>query len=323
MTVLGIDIGVNQIRCGRVDGEGRVLSTRAFKTPPSLDAFETAMHYIVASGEPPAGIGIGCRGVVDPRTTRVGTPGGGAPRYLEGQTLAELIRPALRAAVPIRADSQARLALAWEREWGAARGCSNALLFLLDDVVSGAAMCDGRLLGGECGAAGQFGHIPVEPDGAPCACGSRGCLETVCSTRAMEAAAFGAVRRGCPSLLGDGLHGRPGEITCRAVFEALAAGDGLAGRVVERAAGALAAAVRSLASVLDPETVILGGEMADAGEALLGPLQREIQRRGRGIPIVPQEAPNGGGVAGAAALFALRAEPERQARTSGWKEEPS
>ncbi len=323
MSVLGIEIGASHVRSGRVDRDGRVAGGRAIRTPATLEALETALHYIVASGEPPPGIGIVCKGVVDPATTRVVAMNGSAPQYLEGCRLAELVRPALRAAAPIYADAEARAALAAEAMWGAAKRYANALMFVLDGGVQGAAMAGGRLLRGESGAAGGFGHITVEPDGEPCACGNRGCLETVFSERAIETAAFGVVRRGCPSLLTEVFQAQPLEITCRAVFEAAANGDAPARAIAARAVGAMARVTASLARALDPAIVILGGGMAGAGEALFGPLRVEVRRlAGREISIAPQGVENRG-VAGAAALAVFgaeradRAEPADRVRASG------
>ena len=97
---------------------------------------------------------------------------------MEGQRLSDLI--GLPHDVPVFADNAARVALAGEMVWGAARGHSDVVMLTLGMSVGGAAVVGGRLLRGHCGVAGQLGHITVEPDGVPCVCGR---LETVFSAR--------------------------------------------------------------------------------------------------------------------------------------------
>ncbi|HWQ55445.1 MAG TPA: ROK family protein [Bryobacteraceae bacterium] len=310
MHILGIEIDGAQVKTGKVDEDGRILSCRVLKTPASLDALVTALHYIVAMGDVPSAIGIACNGVIDSRTTRVqALPG--PLHYLEGESLADLLRPALRREVPIHADGHTRAVMAGEAQWGAARGCSNALMLTLGTDVGGAIIAGGRLLHGDAGMAGSFGHITVDPSGAPCTCGSRGCLETMVSSGAIEAEAFAAVRRGCGSLLTDWFHPKPKEITCLAVFEAAAGGDHLAGSIVGRAAGALSSAIATLLLVFDSEVVILGGPLAVAGAAFFEPVRAKVHSLtapmlGREVRIVPRQVRDNPGIVGAAALV-LRA----------------
>src|SRR5581483_2324259 len=107
----------------------------------------------------------------------------GPLHYLEGQFLNELV--GMPQNVPVFADNDARVALAGETVWGAANGHSDVLMLTLGAGVGGAAMVNGQLLRGHCGVAGNLGHITVDPDGALCACGNQGCLETVFSARAI------------------------------------------------------------------------------------------------------------------------------------------
>jgi len=225
--------------------------------------------------------------------------------FLEGQALSELI--GLPADVPVFADNDARVALAGEMVWGAARGRDNALMLTLGMGVGGAALVDGRLLRGHTGVAGHLGHLTVEPDGPLCACGNRGCLETVFSARAIEGEAWAAVHRGCASTLTRLFREQPQLATCRTIFQAASEGDELSGSIVTRAISRLAAAIAGLLHVFDPEAVILGGHVADAGADLLIPLQEQVWERSRGllgreVPLVEQEVADKSGIVGAAGL---------------------
>src|SRR5579875_63396 len=197
MVVLGIDIGAGNIKAGMVDEAGAILAARTIATPPDLDSFlpclQDAVKWLLEATSQPAGVGVGCKGIIDPDSTRIETLGGGL-HYLEGLRLSDLI--GMPRDVPVFADNAARVALAGEMVWGAARGRQNVLMLTLGMGVGGAVLADGRILRGHCGVGGNLGHITVEPDGAPCICGNRGCLETVFSARAIEGEVWSAVHRG-------------------------------------------------------------------------------------------------------------------------------
>jgi glucokinase len=196
--------------------------------------------------------------------------------------------------------------LAGEVAWGAARGRKNAVMLTLGTGVGGGILADGRLLRGSTGVAGHLGHLTVDPDGPLCICGNRGCLETVFSARAIEAEAIGAVLRGCHSSLTDAFSSDPRAVTCEAVFTAAAAGDELARLICDRAVKYLAGAIAGIFGALDPEVVILGGQIAEAGPVLFDPLERQVTERarrlvGHDVPIVRAEIAEPG-IVGAAAL---------------------
>jgi glucokinase len=308
LVVLGIDIGGNQIRAGMVDAEGAILASRTLPTPGDLDTFLPSLHdairWLLESTSLPAGVGVGCKGIIDPETTRIeALPG--SMHFLQGLRIADLV--GLPLDVPVFADNDARVALAGEMVWGAARGHENVLMLTLGSGVGGAAVINGRLLRGHSGVAGQMGHLTVDPDGALCCCGNRGCLETVFSARAIEAEAQAAVHRGCDSVLTRLFREQPQLATCRTVFGAAREDDAVAQSIVSRAIFKLGAALAGLLHLFDPEIVILGGSVADAGADLLIPLQEEVWTRsrsllGRDVPIVEQMVSDKSGIVGAAGL---------------------
>jgi glucokinase len=203
------------------------------------------------------------------------------------------------------------VALAGEMVWGAAKDRDHVLMLTLGNGVGGAALVNGQLLRGHAGVAGQVGHITVEPHGAICSCGNRGCLETVFSARAIEAEARAAVVRGCDSVLTRLFREQPQLATCRTVFQAASEGDQVAMAIVSDAIYRLGAALAGLLHIFDPEVVILGGHVADAGADLLVPLREEVWTRtrgllGRDVPIVEQEVSDKSGIVGAAGLMMAR-----------------
>lgn len=309
MVVLGIDIGGAQIRAGMVDENGAILASRTIPTPNDLETFvpvlQDAVRWLLEAVAIPAGVGVGCKGTIDPDSTRIEVLPG-ALHFLEGMRLADIV--GLPLDIPVFADNAARVALAGEIVWGAARNRQNVLMLTLGAGIGGAVLSNGHMLRGASGVAGHLGHITIDPDGDLCACGNRGCLETVFSARAIEGHAWSAVHRGCDSTLTRLFREQPQLASCRTVFQAASEGDSVAASIVRRAVSSLAAGIAGLLHVFDPEIVILGGQLADAGaELLIGPLQEEVWSRsrrllGREVPLVEQDVADKSGIVGAAGL---------------------
>jgi glucokinase len=308
MVVLGIDIGGSQIRAGMVDPSGAILASRTIPTPNDLDGFLPSLHdairWLLEATALPAGVGVGCKGIINPDSTRIENLQG-ALHFLEGQRLADLV--GLPRDVPVFADNDARVALTAEMVWGAAQGRQNVVMLTLGAGVGGAVLASGRLLRGHTGIAGHLGHITLDPAGLPCSCGNRGCLETVFSARAIEAEAWSAVHRGCSSTLTRLFREQPQLATCRTIFQAASEGDEICQSIVGKAISKLAAGIAGLMHVFDPEILILGGPVADAGTDLIVPLQEEVWERTRGllhrdVPLMEQQVADKSGIVGAAGL---------------------
>ncbi|EGJ73474.1 putative CRP family transcriptional regulator [Streptomyces sp. Tu6071] len=203
----------------------------------------------------------------------------------------ELLRQ--RFGAPVLLDTNTRLAALAEATWGAAAGVPDVAYLRLSYGVGGGLVVAGNLHRGRGGLAGEFGHITVEEDGAPCSCGKRGCLES--------AASLGAVLDAYPPAgdLAGLLAALPDE---PAAVRAVA----LAG---ERAGRVLAAVCQALA----PSAVVLGGELTATGEPLFGAVRRALDAHlmpaGRPAPDVrPARLGDAGGALGALALV-LRESP--------------
>jgi glucokinase len=307
--VLGFDIGGTRLKAGRVDETGQILALRSVPTPGTLPGLALAVTDLVADLRPrlePLYVGVGCRGIVDPATSKVEALPGPAS-FLEGTSLRTLFP---QAAV-LAADNDARVAMAGEMAWGAARGCRHALMFTLGTGVGGAVLTDGRLVHGAGNVAGHLGHVTVDPAGPLCICGNRGCLETFFSARAIEAEAFASAHRGCETVLRKRYEESAGRLTCEEVFAAAGAGDAVAHEIVGRAVRVLGGAIAGLVHALDPEVVILGGQISLAGEILFSGVRQEVWSRTRRllrreVPVVPSQVEDPSGVAGAAAIVMRR-----------------
>lgn len=303
---LGFDLGGTQIKAGIVDAQGRVVAARKEATPGTIESFRTTLQsmtrtLLAESPEPVIGAGFASKGIIDPQTTRV-IANPGPTVFLENRTLASLVADALPPGCVIAGDNDARAALAGEVEWGAAKGLSDALMFTLGTGVGGGVLAGGRMIRGAGGIAGHLGHVSVNPWGADCICGGRGCIETMFSARAIESAASEVLHRGVDTALRDSPTRPP---TCEYVFALAQQGDGVARHIIDRAITALAAAMAGLVHALDPEAIIVGGQIAEAGDYLFEKLRLELAWRTRKflrreIPLVPAQVKDA--IAGAAAL---------------------
>jgi len=304
---IGLDIGGTNLKGGLVDKNGQLQAALSEPTPRSLEKFKVLAESFIArlsKNISVNAVGIGCKGVVDHKTTvLVRSPGD--LKHIEGNVLRDLLGPAV-ANLPVYADNDARIALIAEWIWGAAKGCENVLMITLGTGVGGGLLMEGKIMRGAHGVAGHVGHMTIDPYGPVCICGNYGCLETVFSARSIEAEAFSAAHRRVNSVLTD--RGESWE--CADVFKAAAESDEAAKWIIDRATFHLSAAVASLVHLVDPELIVLGGQIAEAGPQLLDPLRYELSRRtrfivGRDVPIVSPRVPSHTGVIGAAGLALL------------------
>ena len=276
-SAIGVDIGGTKITVGRIDGDGRILAKRVVSTPTNnAEAFAAIDATIAAlDADDVCAIGLGAPGRVDAKSGDILS---GGYVNLAGEPLSARLRSL--AGRPLTVDNDATMALVAEARIGAGRGASDVALIAIGTGIGGAALNEGRILHGA-GCAGQFGHITVDYQGAPCACGRRGCFEA-------EAAGPALAR-----LV------REAGVEASTTAEALLADDQPRARTaVERWAAALRAGVDSLIAAFDPELVILGG---GRGAAAVEALRRVpsaspwFQR-----PIVAAELGDRAGVVGAA-----------------------
>jgi predicted NBD/HSP70 family sugar kinase len=184
---------------------------------------------------------------------------GPAPVGVEREELAHALGE--RFGVPVLVDNNTRLAALAESVWGTAAGERDVLYVRLSHGVGGGLVVDGGLHRGAYGLSGEFGHITVEPGGRPCECGGTGCLETVASVGAVLDAHRAA----------GGAAASVAEVTAAA-----RAGEEPAASVVAAAGRHVGAALSAVCNAVGPGVVVVGGELAAAGEALTGPLREAL-----------------------------------------------
>lgn len=249
MTVLlGVDLGGSStkvvLQAGSTVRDQRVLPGRL--TADGLPGLAAALRES-AAGDEIAGVGVTVPGILDD-TTGVVRRSVNLP-WLDGRDVAAEVSALVGA--PAVALHDGRAAALAEAVLGAGRGTRDVYVLTLGTGVAGAHVVDGSARPGAHGAAGEIGHVSLDPEGLPCGCGQRGCLETVV---------------GAPSLLRRWQQrtGRTGGAVS-AISAAADAGDPDARAVLDEAGAALATALLGLVAVLDPGLVVLGGGVGESG----------------------------------------------------------
>lgn len=256
---IGVDIGGTKIAAGLVDEAGHLLRSESVPTPQDADQIAPAVAALVkklTGDESVSGIGIGAAGFVDiDRSTIIFAPNIDWRDEPLGRDVAR------HTGLPVVVENDANAAAWGEFRFGAGEDADDLLLVTVGTGVGGGTVHRGQLLRGGFGVAGEVGHLRVVPDGIECGCGQHGCLEQYGSGRALVRA---AKERGV-DLSGP-------EITQRAV-----AGDELCIDLLHDLGEALGAGIASLAAVLDPSVVAIGGGVADAGDLLLDPIRSSFK----------------------------------------------
>jgi glucokinase len=303
---IGVDVGGTKTAALRVTAEGGVLARSVLSTPAD-DQRGMVVAIIAATTEvltPDVGaVGIAAAGLVEFPTGILRFAPNLAWRDLK---LVEEIGGAF--GLPTIAENDATAAAWAEVRFGAARGCHDALFVGVGTGIGGGIVSDGRLVRGAHGFAAEIGHIVVEPDGPVCGCGNHGCLEQVASGSAITRQGRKAATRHPHSLIAELSGGDPERVTGELVADAARRGDAAATGILTEVGFRLGQGIAGLVNVLDPEVVVVGGGVADAGELFLAPVRDAYQRHVEGrhhrpdVPIVPAKLGNDAGAVGAAVL---------------------
>ncbi|MCP4573034.1 MAG: ROK family protein [bacterium] len=297
---LGLDTGGTGTKFVLVDADGETVGTGEIPTNPDdpVDSFgylPNMLNQWQGDREPlvPRVVGLACAGIVDPENLTLGRSPN-LPGW-EGRDLGAVLRRVFPASGIVLVND-VNAALYGEYRQGAGQGCRDLVMLALGTGVGGGVLVDGKLLTGGHHGAAELGHMVLDPQGPVCRCGNRGCLEAWAGSVALRHRARQAAQ-GEDDGAAD-LRRRAQDRGCdldpRDLAEAAAAGNELASSIYAEAGTRLGQAVGNLLNVLDPDKVIIGGGVAQAGELLLEPCCREARRivlaeGARETPIVPAE----------------------------------
>lgn len=305
----GVDIGGTTVKIGLFDNQGNVLDKWEIPTNKANDGAEI-LPDIAASlqrkmeekgiaKEDLAGIGVGAPGAVDEEGMLVG---GAVNIGWKPFNITEVMRSYID--VPVKAANDANAAAFGELWKGGGKGCNNMVAVTLGTGVGGGIIIGGQILTGATGAGGEIGHIHLNDDEVEeCGCKNKGCLE-------QYASATGIVRLAKRRLAKDdkvSVLRQNNDISAKAVFDAVKAGDEVAIEIAKQFGEYLGKGLAAVAGVVNPEVFVIGGGVSKAGEILLSFVEPEFKKYAfkpcGGAKFALAQLGNDAGIYGAAGLI--------------------
>lgn len=298
----GVDITRSTIRMVLCDRAHQVLASQSASLDPSwhwtvvLDVVADEVRRLATSAgvnlDKLTGVGLGVPGPVIPTTGIIGFAGT-TQTWVGVEAGKEL---AVRLGVQVEIDSKTYLGCLAESIWGAARDFRDVIYIEVSEGLAAGLILDGRVYRGSRGLAGKLGHFSVNPDGPACACGGRGCLQTYVSSPVI-------VRTLEPVL---------GHVSISDVIEQARSGHRASRRVLADCSAILGRACAGIANLLDSDLIVIGGDLASAGDLALLPMKKAFEEQAlRGVNetrVVAGELGLYAGAHGAAALAIIASE---------------
>lgn len=321
---VGVDLGGSKVAAGLVSSQGRTLPQRREPTR-SAQGVEAVMDQVArmvgqctqsAADEVSGvlGVGIGVAGTTDRErgVTLLASNLG-----WENVPIRRLI--ADRVDLPIFVESDANLAALGELTFGAGKGFDDFVFVTVGTGIGAGIVLEGRLYRGVSGAAGELGHITLEPGGPECGCGNRGCLEALASGAAIARQAVERIRKGTASRIEELVDGDLEDVTASVVAKAARASDPLALELLEKAGEHLGVGLAIYVNLLNPGGIVIGGGVTAAQELLFRPMRAALERHAlprnlQSVQVVSSQLGDDAGLVGAAAL--VFAEIERRSTQS-------
>jgi len=312
MHAVGIDIGGTKIAGALVDPNGVIVRELKVPTPATdPDAIADAVVGLIKDLSQDADVvaaGVAAAGFVDASRANIVY----APN-LSWRNEPFKAKLSAKLDLPVFIDNDANAAGWAEYRFGVGRGYNHMVTLTIGTGVGGAIITDGRLLRGGFGVAAELGHIRHIPNGRLCGCGRHGCIEQYGSGTALLRSAIELAtsdhEKG--ARLAELMRENGGELTGVQVYQAISEGDAGALEILRDLGIALGKTIATIAAVLDPEIVVIGGGVAAAGELLLSPMREaylgSLSARGYHpeLEIKVAQFVNDAGVVGAADLARL------------------
>lgn len=274
--VIGLDLGGTNSVFGVVDSKGEIIATTSIKT----QAYPSVDQYIMESVKAIKQIAEQVGGMEKIRAMGIGAPCGnyykGTIEHAANLVWAKGIVPLANMfvnelGIPVVVTNDAKAAAMGEMKYGVAVGMTNFVELTLGTGVGSGIVANGQLIYGFDGFAGELGHMIVEPDGRPCGCGRKGCLETYCSATGVVRTAIAMLEESSEATSLREIA--TDKLTSYEVYKAAMAGDTMAQEVFKQTGRRIGIACANIATFLSPEAFIFFGGLAQAGELLLRPIE--------------------------------------------------
>ena len=310
---IGIDVGGTNVKLALVDDKGNITYSNSVPTRAEMgyeytvnnikQAIRDLLVETKLSTKDIEGIGFGFPGQVDYKSGVVRLAPN-IPGWVD-VPIAKLIEDEFK--IPTRVDNDVRCAALGELNYGAGKGCENLICITVGTGIGSGLIINGKLVRGASNAAGEIGHIKLQMhDGPICGCGDTGCMEAFASGPSIVAMAENYIRGGKSTKFREMANGA--QITPYIVCEAAKAGDPVAKTIFTIMGEYIGIGLASVVNLLNPEKIIVGGGVADAGDLLLNPMKQTLKDRamkiaGDAVEIVPAQLGNTAGVIGASLLI--------------------
>lgn len=266
---IGIDLGGTKILIGLVEKEsGKVVShikkkTKKEKGPENIvrkmvEGVEELLEESGKSFTEISSIGIGSAGQIDRKNGIII----GAPNLdCYNLNLKEILQNKFN--IPVFVGNDVEVATIGEQKFGAGKGCADFVCVFVGTGIGSAIVKNGHIIYGATGTAGELGHIIVDLNGRPCACGAHGCLEAYASRSAIETRIEGALKKGRKSCISEYLE-EGKAITSSMIRKSIEREDELVTQCVSEASEYLSGGLASVINLINPELIILGGGLIEA-----------------------------------------------------------
>jgi len=311
LPVLAIDLGGTNIRSAIVSDEGEVMAknsspTLASEGPPAvIDRVFSATDRLLSSASMSLSqlhsISVAAAGAINTEEGIVTL----SPRLTGWHDIPLKDIVTERYGVRTFLVNDANAAALGEHCFGAGRGVSNLIYLTVSTGIGGGIIIDNKLYSGQCGSAGEIGHMTIDVNGPKCNCGNTGCLEMLASGTAVAREAIRRISQGEKSSLSEMVRGKVENITAKEISTAARGGDSLALGVISQAATYLGIGLVNLVNIFNPEMIIIGGGLSRMGDLLLNPSRQVVKERAfplsaQAVRIVPAQLGDDAGLVGTA-----------------------
>lgn len=310
---VGIDLGGTNTKIGLLNIEGDILKSSIIKTLSS-EGVDKTMERI--------------RGVIQElaKETNINVEdikgiGMGIPGPVEEQSIVAFfanfpwgtnvnIKEKLEkiTGIETKLDNDANIIALGEAKYGAAKGSKSSVTVALGTGIGGGIYVNGMLISGFKGAGGEIGHMKIVKEGRLCGCGQRGCFEAYASATGLIREAVSRLTVNKQNLLYTMIEGNIAGLEAKDIFDAAKEGDAFSLDLVDYEAEYLAMGIANILNIINPETIVLGGGVALAGDILLNPLRKKLEKYAlpvtlEDLKIVQGIFGNEAGIKGAVGLF--------------------
>lgn len=308
---IGVDLGTLHTTITIIDLLGRIEKRIEYPTNCQLEKdnilekLKANIYNIIKNfgikRKKIAGIGVAAPGLVDKKGTMLITPNFGWKDTPLGGILKKEFQ------IPVFVDNNVNAMALAESEFGKGRKVKNFVFINVGMGIGAGVVINRELFHGESNCTGEIGHTTVDYNGPKCSCGNNGCLEVMASGPAIAKRAIKAIKEGEKSLISELVNYDLNQISAEIVATAANQGDKLGRRIMEETGEYLGTGVANVINLFNPELVIIGGGVAQAGELIFKPLKRTVQKRAFSVSvevvkIIPVSLGKNCTIIGAAAL---------------------